>query len=77
VWKLVAEVWVGSILFAIIFAPAVGLDLAVRWLRTSSGAAVAEERSWLISTRFSVILRRPRFSHFESISDRFSLGCVS
>jgi len=36
---LVVEVWIGSLLFAIIFAPAVGLDLAVKWLRTSSGAS--------------------------------------
>src|ERR1700676_4641816 len=35
VWDLVVEVWVGSLLFAIIFAPAVGLDLAVTWLKTS------------------------------------------
>jgi hypothetical protein len=39
VWKLVVEVWVGSALFAILFAPAVGLDLAVNWLKTSSGAS--------------------------------------
>jgi hypothetical protein len=32
-------VWIGSALFAIIFAPAVGLDLAVRWLKTWSGAS--------------------------------------
>ena len=42
-WKpvvdLVIEVWVGSALFAILFAPAVGLDLAVKWLKTSSGAS--------------------------------------
>lgn len=36
VWDLVVEVWVGSFLFAILFTPAVGLDLAVRWLKTSS-----------------------------------------
>ena len=35
VWDLVVEVWVGSILFAILFAPAVGLDLGVRWLKSS------------------------------------------
>src|ERR1700735_3084479 len=39
VWDLVVEVWIGSALFAIIFAPAVGLDLAVKWLKTSSGAS--------------------------------------
>ncbi len=39
VWDLVVEVWVGSALFAIIFAPAVGLDLTVKWLKTSSGAS--------------------------------------
>src|SRR5437870_12451677 len=39
VWDLVVEVWVGSALFAILFAPAVGLDLAVQWLQTSSGAS--------------------------------------
>lgn len=35
VWDLVVEVWVGSFLFAILFTPAVGLDLGVRWLKTS------------------------------------------
>jgi hypothetical protein len=35
VWDLVVEVWVGSILFAILFAPAVGLDLAVKSLKSS------------------------------------------
>jgi hypothetical protein len=39
VWKLVVEVWVGSILFAIIFTPAIVLDLAIGWLKTSSGAS--------------------------------------
>ena len=38
-WKpvldLVVEVWVGSLLFAILFAPAVGLDLGVRRLKSS------------------------------------------
>jgi hypothetical protein len=37
VGALVVEVWVGSILFAVIFTPAVGLDWAVKWLETSSG----------------------------------------
>jgi hypothetical protein len=32
---VVVEVWVGSFLFAILFTPAVGLDLGVRWLKTS------------------------------------------
>lgn len=35
VWDLVVEVWVGSFLFAILFAPAVGLDLCVKWLKSS------------------------------------------
>ena len=35
VWDLVVEVWIGSVLFAIIFAPAVGLDLTVKWLKSS------------------------------------------
>jgi hypothetical protein len=39
VWALVVEVWVGSALFAVLFAPAVGLDLIVNWLKTSSGAS--------------------------------------
>lgn len=39
VWALVVEVWIGSALFAILFAPAVGLDLAVKWLKTSSGTS--------------------------------------
>jgi len=50
VWKLVVEVWVGSALFAILFAPAVGLDLVVNWLKTSSGAKYfprCTEASWL------------------------------
>jgi hypothetical protein len=36
VWNLVVEVWVGSVLFAVIFAPAVVLDMAVKMLTTSS-----------------------------------------
>ena len=39
VWALVVEVWVGSALFAVIFAPAVGLDLVVKWLKESSGTS--------------------------------------
>jgi hypothetical protein len=39
VWALVVEVWVGSALFAVLCAPAVGLDLAVQWLKASSGAS--------------------------------------
>ncbi len=35
VFELVIHVLVGSGLFAIIFAPAVGLDLAVTWMKTS------------------------------------------
>lgn len=35
VWDLVVEVWVGSFLFAILFAPAVGLDLGIGWLKSS------------------------------------------
>lgn len=35
VWDLVVEVWVGSFLFAILFTPAVGLDLGVKALKTS------------------------------------------
>jgi hypothetical protein len=35
VWDLVIEVWVGSLLFAILFTPAVVLDLAIGWLKTS------------------------------------------
>ena len=36
VWDLVVEVWIGSLLFAILFTPAVGLDLAVKSLKTYS-----------------------------------------
>ena len=47
-WKpvcdLVVEVWVGSALFAILFAPTVNLDLAVKWLKTS-----AEVSEFLVS----------------------------
>src|SRR6266436_5042860 len=32
VWELVVHVWVGSFLFAFVFAPAVGLDLLIKWL---------------------------------------------
>src|SRR4051794_6061387 len=39
VWKLVVEVWVGSALFAVLFAPAVALDLAVKSLKTSAGVS--------------------------------------
>jgi hypothetical protein len=39
VWALVVEVWAGSVLFAIIFAPAVGLDLGIHWLKTSSNTS--------------------------------------
>src|SRR5262249_16594043 len=35
VWDLVVEVWVGAILFAMLFTPGVGLDLSVRWLKSS------------------------------------------
>ena len=35
VWDLVVEVWVGSFLFAILFTPAVGLDLGVKALKAS------------------------------------------
>ena len=35
VWELVVHVLVGSVLLAIIFAPAVGLDLTVKWLKTT------------------------------------------
>src|SRR5262245_2017539 len=35
VWDLIVEIWVGSFLFAILFIPAVLLDLSVRWLKTS------------------------------------------
>lgn len=37
VWELVIHVLVGSLLFAIIFAPAVGLDLLVKWLEKDLG----------------------------------------
>jgi len=52
-WDLVIEVWVGSLLFAIIFAPAVGLDLAVKWLKTSSD--VSEVLATLLTwTKYSI-----------------------
>jgi len=35
VWDLVVEVWIGSLLFAVIFAPAIGLDLTIKWLQSS------------------------------------------
>src|SRR5690348_15562823 len=35
VWELVVHVMVGSLLFAIIFTPAIALDLVVKWLKTS------------------------------------------
>lgn len=35
VWDLIVEIWVGSFLFAILFVPAVVLDLGIRWLKTS------------------------------------------
>lgn len=39
VWKLVVEVWIGSALFAVIFAPAIVLDLAITSLKTSAGVS--------------------------------------
>ena len=36
VWHLVVEIWVGSLLFAVLFTPAVLLDLAVKWLRANA-----------------------------------------
>jgi hypothetical protein len=36
VLELVVHVLVGSLLFTVIFAPAVGLDLLVRWLKTTA-----------------------------------------
>jgi hypothetical protein len=35
VWDLVVEVWVGSLLFAVLFAPAVLLDLGINYLKES------------------------------------------
>ncbi|MBI2805413.1 MAG: hypothetical protein HYX68_10595 [Planctomycetes bacterium] len=35
VWELVVHIIVGSLLFAIIFAPAVALDFLVQWLRNA------------------------------------------
>jgi hypothetical protein len=35
VWGLIVEIWVGSFLFAILFVPAVVLDLGIWWLKTS------------------------------------------
>lgn len=46
-WELVVHVLVGSLLFAIIFAPAVGLDLTVKWLKDSF--AVSEFVSTLLT----------------------------
>jgi hypothetical protein len=47
VWELVVRVTVGSLLFAIIFAPAVGLDLAVGWLKANT--AVSDFIVWLLT----------------------------
>jgi len=33
VWELVIHVLVGSGLFALVFAPAIGLDLVIRWIK--------------------------------------------
>lgn len=53
VWDLVVEVWVGSFLFAILFTPAVFLDLAVRRLKTSG--EVSEFLIWLLTaTKYTV-----------------------
>jgi hypothetical protein len=46
-------VWVGSALFAVLFAPAVGLDLVVQWLKTF--AEVSEFLVWLLTlTKYSI-----------------------
>jgi hypothetical protein len=35
VWELVVHVLIGSLLFTLIFAPAVGLDLALKYLKNT------------------------------------------
>jgi hypothetical protein len=51
VWKLLMEVWVGSFLFALLFLPAVGLDLAVTWLKTA----------WEVSEFLAVLLTSTKY----------------
>ena len=44
IWDLLTHVFIGSVLFALIFTPAVGLDLLIRWLKeevkVSEGLAI-------------------------------------
>lgn len=47
VLELVVHVVVGSLLFAVIFAPAVGLDLTIGWLKERT--KVSEFLVWLLT----------------------------
>ena len=52
VWELVVHVLVGSALFAIIFLPAIGLDLAIRWM----------EEAWKVSEFLSGLLTGTKYA---------------
>ncbi|HEV8060989.1 MAG TPA: hypothetical protein VGP68_14005 [Gemmataceae bacterium] len=52
-WELVIHVLVGSLLFAVIFAPAIGLEFLVRWLVES--LQVSETLSRILTfTKYAV-----------------------
>ena len=51
VWELVVHVIVGSVLFALIFTPAVILDLLIEWLKGRLSEFLATLLTW---TKYSV-----------------------
>ena len=55
IWDLTVEVWLGSMLFAVIFAPAIGLDLVVTWLKTD-GKVSEFLIGLLIVTKYTIVV---------------------
>src|SRR5437879_1866402 len=51
VWELVVHVIVGSVLFALIFTPAVILDFLIEWLKGSLSEFLANLLTW---TKYTV-----------------------
>jgi hypothetical protein len=47
IWRFLTHVLVGSFLFAVTFAPAVGLDLLIRWLKDE--VQVSEGLAFILS----------------------------
>ncbi len=53
IWDLLTHVFLGSVLFALIFAPAVGLDILIRWLKEE--VRVSEGLAWILTvTKYAV-----------------------